>query len=598
MMESIEQPIEIVPHNVEMAQDRAPSQEAKVLADATMDAAEPPENPQSIWGHRLRQNIRSRLLNRGVDLRLIEDTKTLPPQSTDHARSKNEQLPEHDDAAAGKVTEGSVPWAQDVSVWPRMLLQTIGSHKPGICKLCTRTMTNITRHHVHPKVGPNSQRQAPPGSKDCTKGDLKITVNLCRPCHSMVHHIIPNKLMSDSYYSIPLLESHPRVQAWINWVRRQRIPTPQPFNQPIKLCGDRSRKKTKTEKIKAKEEKAKSKQPATSRVLRSSTNGQTQKNEARLDRVMDKKGKAKRSMETTRNALAKLWNDCGKTVPRSFKNLPALKQKLSELAGGKSIRNKIVRKLMMSNAEYRAWYSWVFHGIEDTAMGDRQRPERRNRTSVRKGAEDTDGTLLQIKVALGKIWHDTGNDFPKVQTNQPMRAEALLDSVRASLRDAKDARTPATFTVAELQKAMQLDITYRAWFEWTWPGADWTQDGSTNVGVNAIDDQHDGNRVDQPQPGEGDRDYGTGTGSREDPIVFDLTDSDTKLGTQGEQDNVTTSPSGRVVIDLTLEDEDAMDIDQIQDSEGRGNVLPVFFFDLGNRQQSRSGDSGMTSAEA
>lgn len=569
---------------MEMAQGGAPSQEAKVLADATMELDEPSAKPQSIWGHRLRQNIRSRLLNRGVDLRLIENTEYLPPQAIGQALSKDGQVSEYHDLDAGGVAESSVLLAQDMSMWPRMLLQTIGSHKPGICKLCARTMTNITRHHVHPRVGPNSQRLPPPGTKDCTEEYLSVTVDLCRPCHSMIHYIIPNKVMSDSYYSVPLLESHPRVKAWIHWVRRQRIPTPQPFNQPLTLRGDRSRKTNKADKIKAKEEKAKSKQSATSRVLRSSTNGQTKKNKERSDRVRDKKEKARRSMETTRDALAKLWNDSGKTVPRSPDNLQALKQKLSELAGGKSIRNKIVRKLMISNAEYHAWYSWVFHGMNDSALGESRRPERRKRTSADTSAEDTGGAQIQIKPALDRIWRDAGNDFPKFQTDPPMRAEALLDAVRTSVRDVKDARTPATFTVTDLRKAMQPDVKYRTWFEWTWPDADLAEGGSIHVRSNANDDQPDGGGGDEPQTGEADLDYGTGTGSREDPIVFDFTDSDTELDTQRKQDNVTMSPSGRVVIDLTLDEDDAMESAQNQSSDGRGNVLPVFFFDLGNRQ--------------
>lgn len=461
-MDSIAQPRESLPQNEQLAPDVTSSQDAKLPANVDTEVIEHPENPLSIWGHRLRQNIRSRLLNRGVDLRLIEDTENLPPQPNGQAPSHNERLPAHGDSDVGRVAEGSASWARDVRIWPRMLLQTISSHKPGICKLCARTMTNITRHHVHPKVSPNSQRQPPPDMKDCSYENLNTTVDLCRPCHSMIHHIIPNKVMSDYYYSISLLESHPRIKAWIGWVRRQRNPTPQPFTQPIPLRGGRSGKRNKTGKVKTKAE-----------------------------RLQKKQEKAKRNVENTKDALAKLWNDNGNAIPRSYSNLPALKQKLSELAGGESIRIKVLRKLMTSHAEYHPWYSWVVHGIDDTSLPDRRR-RRRKRTTARKDMEPTDGIILQIKSALDKIWSDTGNDYPKVQIDFPSRAEVLLNAVRSSVRDVVDACTPATFTVAELQKAMYLEVKYRTWFEWTWPDTDWCKDGLTNAQFNAMYDKHDG----------------------------------------------------------------------------------------------------------
>lgn len=561
------EPQDPLPQNAQPAPGGMSSQDANLPVAVDMEVIEHPENPQSIWGHRLRQNIRSRLLNRGVDLRLIEDTENLPPQPNGQAPSQNEHAPEYGDADVAGVAEGTVSWARDVSIWPRMLLQTIGSHKPGICKLCARTMTNITKHHVHPKVGPNSQRLPPPDMKDSSYEYLNTTVDLCRPCHSMIHHIIPNKVMSDSYHSIPLLESHPRVKAWVDWVRRQRIPTPQPFTQSIPLLGGRSGKRNKGGKTKI-----------------------------MAERVQKKQERAKRNVENTKVALAKLWSDSGNAIPRSLDNLPALKQKISDLAGGESIRIKILRKLMTSNAEYHPWYSWLFHGNDDTALADRRR-RRRKRATARKDLETTDGTIIQIKAALDKIWTDNGNDYPKFQTDSPSRAEVLLNAVRTSVQDVEDAHIPATFAVAELQKAMRLEIEYRTWFDWTWPDADWAEGGLTDVHSHA-DDKHERSGGDRPQLGEAKSIYGTGTGSRADPIVFDLTDSETEGNTHRGDDNVTMSPSGRVVIDLTLDEDHGMDVDPRHSPDGRGNVPPVFFFDLGNRLQPRPEDIRMRSSYA
>lgn len=544
-MDSIGESRGLFAENEKLASDRMTSQDAKLPADVDMEVIDHPEHSQSTWGHRLRLNIRSRLLDRGVDLRLIEDTKDQLPQPNDQAQ--HELVAEHVNADVAGAAEDSASWAQDVTVWPKMLLQTIGSHKPGICKLCSRTMTNITRHHVHPRVGPTSQRLPPPDMKDSSHEYLETTVDLCRPCHSMIHYIIPNKVMSDFFYSIPLLETHPRVKAWVDWVRRQRIPTPQPFTQPTAFSGRRSRKKPKAYNI-----------------------------SARAERLKKKQEKMRKSAETTKDALAKLWNDSRNAIPRSFDSLPALKQKLREIAGGKFIRTKAVRRLMLSNIEYHAWYSWVFHGDEDAALGHGRRR--------RKDVQPTDHVILQTEATLEKIWLDAGNGFPKVETEPLSRAEVLLDIVGPSVRNAKGAHIPAALTVTELQKAMRQDVKYRKWFEWIWPDTDWIEGNLTNVQSSAIDDKHGGNGDDEPQHGGPNCVYGTGTGSRADPVVLDVSDSETEMDTQRGNDNATVTPSGRVIIDLTLDEDHAMEDDRTPSSDGRSHAHPVFFFDLGNRQ--------------
>ncbi|KAJ4388557.1 hypothetical protein N0V93_006015 [Gnomoniopsis smithogilvyi] len=506
------------------------------------------DNPQSLWGHRLRQNVRGGLLLRGFDMDLVD----IPNNPV----LKDVRRPKDDDGDKVKAAEFSSFWEKDVLVWPRMLLQTIDSYKPGICKLCARTMTNITRHHVHPKFGAKSERKPPPGMVNYPRDYLIATIDLCRPCHSLIHYIIPNKLMSDSYYSLPLLESHPRVQAWVSWVRRQRIPPSRPFKQLPPTRVLRSARKRKAEKVEPQ------------RILRSAKNRTAKKIHAGAEKVEIHLNSSKLNLSDTKDALARLWADSGNTIPGSLVDLPALQKKLSESTGGGRVRTKNIRKALFCNPEYQAWCNMIFPSLAH-AEGGNKSLVRPNKAAAREALNSEDRMMGMIKDALNKIWRDNDNDFPRFPIREEARGKALREAVKICMGKAVNAPIPLELRAEDLQRSMQLLNKYRLWFEWTYPSLIWAPLGQTVTSSGVADEAGDDDGdvemggVDN-SAGRGFNHGGmavhtplTGTGTRADPIIFDDTDDEEeKVASSVGRGNLTVSRSGRVVIDLTMDDDD------------------------------------------
>jgi len=76
------------------------------------------------------------------------------------------------------------------------------------CRLCDRDMflkAHSERHHLIPK------------SK---KG--KITAWVCVDCGNQVHRLFTNKELEKEYNTLEALKSHPDVQIWIKWIRKQK----------------------------------------------------------------------------------------------------------------------------------------------------------------------------------------------------------------------------------------------------------------------------------------------------------------------------------------------------------------------------------------
>lgn len=519
-----------------------------------MEISALPETPQSIWGHRLRQTVRNALLRRGFDIDLIDDPEVRSPEG--QTLPQNVLLPDDDNLDAAESAEDALHWAQDVHMWPKMFLQDIPSHRPGICKLCTRTMTNITRHHLHPRVGRASERRPLPGMDQCSKKYLNMKIDLCRPCHSMIHHIIPNDLMSDSYYSLSLLTSHPRVQAWISWVRRQRIPSPRPPGQPAPPRVLRPVKKPKGIQLKlGKAQKRKSNQERS--VL----------NIALVIKIQ--------------SALAKLWSDSGNEIPRSLGDQPALQRKLSDLAGVNLIRLKNIRKVMAVEPKYREWYEWAFPGAVASRLNDG--PAQHTRLAAEKEEKKAKEEMtLKIKEALEKIWHDTSNDFPRFPVGRNSRDKALREAVKGCTGSSQVKNK-------ELQRIMQLDAKYRTWFEWTYPKAIWNEPGQRATRSGCVyfrmptDNVDDGDDDDDNRHHDGAEFYSTGigTGSRADPIILDLTDDERGAAIPNGRGNIDVYPCDRTFIDLTMDGENSEAVFQAQQADRGGDVQPAFFFDLG-----------------
>lgn len=77
----------------------------------------------------------------------------------------------------------------------------------AICELCEREVKEITKHHLIPK------------SKG---GTLETSANLCRTCHSTIHHRFSNQELASTYYTLEALKNAEVMQGYIKWIKKQK----------------------------------------------------------------------------------------------------------------------------------------------------------------------------------------------------------------------------------------------------------------------------------------------------------------------------------------------------------------------------------------
>lgn len=88
------------------------------------------------------------------------------------------------------------------------------------CALCNRVMKEpTTEHHLIPRTC-HSNRWF---KKQFSREQMIETVSLCRDCHKTIHEFIPNeKTLGRRYYTLELLKSHPKIDGYLVWIRKQR----------------------------------------------------------------------------------------------------------------------------------------------------------------------------------------------------------------------------------------------------------------------------------------------------------------------------------------------------------------------------------------
>ncbi|MBD3261405.1 MAG: hypothetical protein GF334_06925 [Candidatus Altiarchaeales archaeon] len=77
------------------------------------------------------------------------------------------------------------------------------------CTLCGRDIPErryVEKHHLTPR------------SK---KG--RETIIVCSDCGNQVHRLFTNNELRDTYNTVEVLLSDPRMQKWIRWIRKQRF---------------------------------------------------------------------------------------------------------------------------------------------------------------------------------------------------------------------------------------------------------------------------------------------------------------------------------------------------------------------------------------
>ncbi|CAM3775083.1 HNH endonuclease [Mesobacillus thioparans] len=74
------------------------------------------------------------------------------------------------------------------------------------CELCSRNEVVVTVHHLTPRE---------------MGGAHMPTASICIPCHKQIHALFTNEELAANLYSIELLRSHPELQKFLKWIKRQ-----------------------------------------------------------------------------------------------------------------------------------------------------------------------------------------------------------------------------------------------------------------------------------------------------------------------------------------------------------------------------------------
>ncbi len=86
----------------------------------------------------------------------------------------------------------------------------------GTCELCGRTDVRLTRHHLIPRTRHRNKRIRRRFSRE----ELATRILwVCRPCHSQIHALIPEKELAERYHSREALLGHPGIRRFVDWIR-------------------------------------------------------------------------------------------------------------------------------------------------------------------------------------------------------------------------------------------------------------------------------------------------------------------------------------------------------------------------------------------
>lgn len=55
-----------------------------------------------------------------------------------------------------------------------------------------------------------------------SKAELHAGIMICRDCHSAVHKFEDNKTLAAEYSTLDKLLEHPRMSAWLSYIRKRR----------------------------------------------------------------------------------------------------------------------------------------------------------------------------------------------------------------------------------------------------------------------------------------------------------------------------------------------------------------------------------------
>ncbi|KAF8152376.1 hypothetical protein B0H34DRAFT_663602 [Crassisporium funariophilum] len=168
----------------------------------------------------------------------LESWRTLPMSIKDATHETKEKVPDADSISLESTSTAFVDTlisyglVEDIEDALKLLRKVLGEYleqacaPPPVwgstrtreCEICDREVP-LTYHHLIPRSV---------HSKVLKKGwHSEAMINsvawLCRPCHSVVHHVASNEDLARSYYTLQLLLEREDVQKWQKYAAKQRF---------------------------------------------------------------------------------------------------------------------------------------------------------------------------------------------------------------------------------------------------------------------------------------------------------------------------------------------------------------------------------------
>jgi len=87
------------------------------------------------------------------------------------------------------------------------------------CNLCSRDFERLEEHHLIPKC----KRKQNYVKKNFKKSDLKVTIPLCKDCHSMLHEFFQEKELMRTLFTKDLILGNEKIQNYLKWIKKQKV---------------------------------------------------------------------------------------------------------------------------------------------------------------------------------------------------------------------------------------------------------------------------------------------------------------------------------------------------------------------------------------
>ena len=84
------------------------------------------------------------------------------------------------------------------------------------CGLCGREVARTSRHHLIPRTRHSNKRN----KRDFSREEVRTRlVDLCRPCHNVIHHTFTEKQLEREYNTVEKLLAHPEIAKFVAWLK-------------------------------------------------------------------------------------------------------------------------------------------------------------------------------------------------------------------------------------------------------------------------------------------------------------------------------------------------------------------------------------------